>query len=139
MHRVDLNIGARKYFAPLYKDQLARNLSPFVSAGIGVSHHNSVRFKTDQRQLFYQEAFDNSNNQFFDVVPTTPTTTTTLYDAQWVPTGELLGGLEWQATGKTAIAVETGLRFEGQRDYVNGNSGDVNIAIPLTIRGSYNF
>ena len=48
-----------------------------------------------------------------------------------------------------AIAAETGLRFQDSRDYadftnaagdfVEGPSGDVDISIPLTLRGSVNF
>jgi len=56
-----------------------------------------------------------------------------------VPTGALNAGLEWQVTPKTALAFETGLRFEGGRDYTNGEKGDEQVAIPFTIRGSYNF
>ena len=62
-----------------------------------------------------------------------------LYDSQWVPSGQLNAGMEWQVTPKTALAFETGIRIEGARDYSNGVKGDTNIAIPMTIRGSYNF
>ena len=48
--------------------------------------------------------------------------------------------MEWQVTPKTALAFETGLKFEGSRDYVNGDGdSDNNFAIPFTVRGSYNF
>jgi len=47
--------------------------------------------------------------------------------------------MEWQVTPKTALAFETGVRFEGGRENDNGDRGDDNIAIPVTIRGSYNF
>ncbi|MGB0908058.1 MAG: hypothetical protein ACPGVT_11235 [Maricaulaceae bacterium] len=137
MHRVDVNLGARRYFMPLYKNELENNLSPFVSASLGASHHNAVTMKTDQSQLFYSRAFDNDVLDYYDVVA--PSINEVIYKPQWVPSGELLGGVEWQVSGKSAIALETGLRFEGARKYKTGPRGDMNISIPLTIRGSYNF
>ena len=62
-----------------------------------------------------------------------------VYDSQWVASGQLLGGVEWQVTPKTALAFEAGLRFEGERELVNGEDGDTRISIPFGIRGSYNF
>ena len=62
-----------------------------------------------------------------------------LYDSQWVLSGGLQAGLEWQVTPGTALALETGLRVQGARDYSNGAKGDSRISVPLTLRGSFNF
>jgi len=51
----------------------------------------------------------------------------------------LNAGMEWQVTPKTALALETGVRIEGARDYSNGERGDTNVVVPLTLRGSFNF
>ena len=56
-----------------------------------------------------------------------------------MPTGQLNAGVEWQVTPKTALAFESGLRFERGREYSNGERASTNIAIPVTVRGSYNF
>ena len=56
-----------------------------------------------------------------------------------VPTGTFTAGMEWQVTPRAAFALETGLKYEGGRDYSNGAKGDANIAVPLTLRGSFNF
>jgi len=79
--------------------------------------------------------------EFFEVFgpDTAEGATAALFDSQWVPTGTVTAGFEWQATPKTALAFETGVRFEGGRNDVNGNRGDNNVSIPFTIRGSYNF
>ena len=58
-------------------------------------------------------------------------------------------GAEWQLTPGFALAAETGVKIQGARDYadfvnaagetIEGPSGDANISIPLTLRGSINF
>ena len=139
-NRVDLEVGARHYLNPIVKDQGFKTLTPFVGASIGATYHNAVSFDVTQNQLFYQRAFESGGEtlDFFDVPSTT--TTVEVFDSEWVPTGQLNAGMEWQVTPKTALAFGTGLRFEGSRDFVNGDGGsDTNIAIPVTVRGSYNF
>ncbi|WP_371397128.1 hypothetical protein [Fretibacter rubidus] len=143
MERIDLEVGARRYFNPIMKNSMSRTVTPFVGASIGASHHNSQSFDVTQRQVFFERAYLAGGTEFvedrafYSVPDASPQVE--LYDSQWVPSGQLNAGLEWQATPKTAIAFETGLRFEGARDYANGTKGDDNIAIPVTIRGSYNF
>ena len=76
-------------------------------------------------------------------------TLTRLYDSQWLAQGQLNFGAEWQLTPGFALAAETGLRFQDSRDYadftnaagelVEGRSGDVNVSVPFTLRGSVNF
>ena len=109
---------------------------------MGATHHKSVSFDIEQNQLFYQRAFEDGENDFFDVIPANVpggTSRVNLFDSEWVPSGQLNAGMEWQVTPKTALAFETGVRFEGARKNDNGDRGDDNIAIPVTIRGSYNF
>lgn len=137
MRRYDVEVGARYYFDPVVKDQQHRTLTPFVGASVGAAHHNKTDFSVSQQQLFYQRAFDSGVNEFYDV--TQPSGKVHLYDAQWTPTGNLSAGMEWQVTPGAALALETGLKFEKARDYANGEKGDNNIAVPLTLRGSFNF
>jgi len=142
LKRLDLEVGARHYFNPVVKSAGYKTLTPFVGASIGASRFNAVSFDIEQNQLFYQRAFEENENEFYEVIPSSVPTNNQrvdLYDSQWVPSGQLNAGMEWQVTPKTALAFETGVRIEGARKYSNGERGDNNIAIPMTIRGSYNF
>ena len=139
---IELEVGARHYFNPIGKSQGYKTLTPFIGASVGATHHKSVSFDIEQNQLFYQRAFEDGENDFFDVIPANVpggTSRVNLFDSEWVPSGQLNAGMEWQVTPKTALAFETGVRFEGARENDNGDRGDDNIAIPVTIRGSYNF
>ena len=139
LKRIDLEAGARHYFNPLIRSQGFKTLTPFVGAAVGASHYNGVSFDVTQEQAFYQQSYtDGSTADNFYTI-TGPEQRVDLYDCQWVPSGQLNAGMEWQVTPKTALAFETGVRIEGARKYSNGERGDKNIAIPMTIRGSYNF
>ena len=139
MERMDFEVGGRHYLNPIVKDQGFKTLTPFVGASVGASHYNGVSFNTAQTQLFYERAFESGGEvaDFYSVIG--PSTRVDLYDSQWIPSGQLNAGIEWQLTPKTAMAFETGVRIEGAREYSNGTKGSTNVAVPLTIRGSYNF
>ena len=142
--RIDLEFGARHYFNPIVRDQGFKTLTPFVGGSVGASYLNAVSFNISQDQVFYQEAFEAGGtqpDQFFDVVPNNISgpSQIELFDSEWVPTGQLNAGVEWQVTPKTALAFESGLRFERGREYSNGERASTNVAIPVTVRGSYNF
>ncbi len=133
----DLEVGARKYFNPVYKGQDVRTLTPFVGASLGISRVNDITFKTEQNQLFLENAFEDNVYNYYDI----PTTggVNTLYEADWLVNGALTAGMEYQLTPRTALAFETGLKAYQNRDFVSGTSGDMNVVVPLTLRGSYNF
>lgn len=139
MKRLDLEAGARHYFNPVVRSAGFKTLTPFVGASVGASHYNGVSYDVTQEQAFFQASYNDgtTDDNFYTI--TGPTNTQDLYDSQWVPSGQLNAGMEWQVTPKTALAFETGVRIEGARKYSNGERGDKNIAIPMTIRGSYNF
>ena len=140
MKRLDLEVGGRHYFNSWNKTGGLNTVTPFVGAAVGASRYNGVSYRLNQEQRFYGRAFENPDdaaNQFYDI--SVPDTSVTLYDSQWVPSGQLNAGVEWQVTPKTGLAFETGVRLEGARTYSNEVKGDSNIAIPFTIRGSYNF
>jgi len=143
MRRYDFEAGGRYYFDPIIKDQGFKTLTPFVGASAGMSHHNSVSYTVGQQQRFYGSAFNTpSVEEYYEVIGNgtgITGSTVDLYDSQWIASGQLNAGVEWQMTPKTALAFETGVRFEQARDYADGTKGDNNVAIPLTIRGSYNF
>ena len=141
MERIELEVGGRHYFNPVVKSQGYKTLTPFVGAAVGAAHYNGVSIDISQNQLHYQQAFEDNERNFYNVVPPNVNgiTRIDLYDSQWVPSGQLNAGMEWQVTPKTALAFETGVRIEGARKYSNGERGDKNVAIPMTIRGSYNF
>ncbi|WP_409433063.1 hypothetical protein ACJ3XI_00795 [Litorimonas sp. RW-G-Af-16] len=138
MRRYDLEVGARQYFNPIYRDGAVKTITPFVGASVGASHVNEVSFDVTQRQTIYDRVMNGeTENLTYEVVG--PQTTVQLYESQWLPTGQVSAGLDWQVTPKTSLAVETGLRVEGAREYANGEKGDTNITVPFTLRGSYNF
>lgn len=141
MRRYDLEVGGRHYFNSWNKQSGLNTVTPFVGAAVGASHYNAVSYKVGQSQRFYERAFDapdNADNDQYYAVDGNERTVN-LYDSQWVPSGQLNVGAEWQVTPRTGLALETGVRIEGARKYLNDESGDTNIAIPFTIRGSYNF
>ena len=146
MKRFDLEAGGRLYMDPIAGKASGQTVTPFVGAAAGASHYNSVSFTRDFDQLFYSSAIDsNGVNQpdaeleYYNLDSADERVPTELYGAQWVPTGRLSAGMEWQVTPGAAIAFETGLRVEGARSYTNGNKGDTNVSVPVTLRGSFNF
>jgi len=141
LERYNLEAGARHYFNPILKGQTQRSITPFVGGAIGAAYYNAQSFSVGQSQLFLERAFESGGDtlDYYNVPDPASAVQVELYDSQWVPTGQLNAGVEWQVTPKTALAFESGLRFEGARDYSNGEKGDTNIAIPFTVRGSYNF
>jgi len=141
MRRIDLQAGARHYLNPLKSAGMPK-VTPFVGASAGASHYNGVSFEITQNQALYNESYNDAStvgNLYEVFTPGTPRQVVDLYDSQWVPTGALNAGVEWQATPRTAIAFETGVRVDGGRKYSNGNREGESVSIPLTIRGSYNF
>jgi len=136
MRRLDLEIGGRRYFNPILAGSVNRAITPFVGASAGVSHYNKQSVKGGLDQLFYSSTFDPPIT-FYEA--NTASNQTEIYGSQFVPSGAVTAGLEWQMTPKTAMAFETGVRVEGGRKYSNGNRTEANVAIPVTIRGSYNF
>ena len=148
LERYDLEVGARRYFNPIIKSEGFRTVTPFVGASVGASHVNAVEFKSTQTQVYYQRAFEGGDGDATYIVPTADTTTR-LYDSQWLPQGQLNLGAEWQVTPGFAVAAETGVRFQGGRKYsdftnaagdlVEGRKGDLNVSVPVTLRGSINF
>ena len=143
MERYDLEAGGRLYLNPIAGQSTGQTVTPFIGASAGASHYNGVSYTLDQRQLSYESVYESEDLFYYDVddnpANAARATRVDLYDSQWVPTGRLNAGVEWQVTPKTALAFETGVRFEGARDYSNGAKGDNNITVPVTLRGSFNF
>lgn len=139
LERFDAEVGARHYFNPILRGNVARSITPFVGASVGVAHYNALTFKSQNQNLNLHEAVADTETSIEYYPQLDNGDPIEVYDSQWVGTGQLNAGLEWQATPKTAIAFETGVKFESARDYVNGNKGDTNVSVPFTIRGSYNF
>ena len=136
MRRIDLEAGARHYFDPILKGSVNRSITPFVGASAGASHYNKQAVTVGLDQLYYNTSFQQPR-EYYDASNTR--VQTEIYGSQWVPSGAVTAGLEWQMTPKTAMAFETGVRVEGGREYSNGIKTNSNVAIPVTIRGSYNF
>ena len=159
LEQYDLEVGARRYLSPLVQSEGYRTVTPFVGASVGVAHVNATDITYGQRQIAYDVTYENliedEPAEWFTVAADNPGahpalgTSTRISDAQWLPTGQLNVGAEWQITPGFALAAETGLQFQGARDYadftndagetISGRKGDMNISVPVTLRGSINF
>lgn len=150
LERIDLEAGSRLYLDPIAGVRSGQTVTPFVGASAGASRINGASFRIDQQQLYYSSVYDGSETpQYYDLdvsgydldnnPATSATTMVQLYDSQWLKSGEINAGIEWQVTPGSALAFETGLRVEEGREFSNGNKSDTNITIPLTLRGSINF
>lgn len=147
LEKLDLEVGGRYYFDPLVKSEGYRTVTPFVGASIGASRVNAVDVNVVQSQRSYQPAFEAGAEASYFTVPSS--SSTRIYDSQWLSQGQLSLGAEWQVTPGFALAAETGLKVEGRREYADFTNaageaetranGDANISIPLTLRGSVNF
>ena len=140
LEKVDFEIGGRYYFDPMFPGHFERTITPFVAASGGAAYYSETTVVENQRQRYLERAFEgtqiSSNGDFYDVSFGVPTQ---IYDSQWTPYGSIKGGIEWQMTPKTALAVEAGVKYEGARDFSDGTEGDNIISVPIAIRGSYNF
>ena len=148
LRQVDLEIGARQYFKPFSGATNGQTVTPFVGASVGASRVNAVDVSVGQSQAFFQQTFEGATEDNFFTVPTAANRTR-LYDAQWIPQGQLNVGAEWQLTPGFALAAETGVKIQGSRDLadftnaagetITDASGDTYLSIPFTLRGSVNF
>ncbi|PHR57468.1 MAG: hypothetical protein COA43_12285 [Robiginitomaculum sp.] len=141
LKRLDVELGGRHYFKPMFQDQFERTLTPFVSGSAGGAHYSDITVIESQQQRKLGAAIlgiDDPDGNYFNVNGGT-TTVTPVSDAQWVPYGSLRAGIEWQMTPKTALAFEAGLKYEGAREFSNGAKGQAIVSVPVAIRGSYNF
>ena len=141
MRRLDLEAGGRLYMNPIAGRDTGRTVTPFFGASAGASRYNAVSYRVAQQQADYRNIFVGGPDSY--TVTTNPalgdTSSRQLYDAQWVPTGRLAVGAEWQVAPRTALALETGIKVDGKRDYSNGAKGSSNVSVPVTLRGSFNF
>ena len=150
LRRIDLEAGGRYYFEPMKSAGLDR-VTPFVGASVGASHYNEQTATIGQQQAFLDRTYtailegaalsEAAQNNSYDVIPSDIADGTfVIYEDEWVPQGSLKAGVEWQTTDRFALAFESGIDIKGARDYASSDeSGDANVSIPLTVRGSFNF
>ncbi len=149
LEKIDFEVGGRYYLNPILRGNTARAITPFVGASVGAAHYNALSYKAERQNLDLHEAIADTETSIEYIPQRNADAPVSVFDSQWVATGQLNAGLEWQATPKMAIAFETGVKFESSRDYadtldennqvVPGSKGDGNVSVPFTIRGSYNF
>ena len=145
LERYDGEIGIRHYFNPILRGASSRSITPFVAASVGAARYNGLSFKGERQNLDLHAAVADLESSIQFVPELNTDQAIAVYESQWVGTGQLNAGLEWQATPKTAIAFETGVRIDGARNGIRDTAtgdrinGDTNVSIPFTIRGSYNF
>ena len=141
LQRTNVEVGGRYYFKDAFSNHLERPLTPFVSAAAGASHYNELEVGARARELLLTDYFESA-------LSGTPTANYSnersvsgqaVLEKGWVPTGALTVGAEWQVTPRSALSLETGVRYEGARDVTGGGETESFIAIPLTLRGSIGF
>ena len=138
--RTALEVGGRYYFDDIFTKHLARPLTPYVSAKVGAAYHNRLTATQTLDRLFLQEfaTSDGQSVEYEDVL-SVQAEPVEILDDEWIATGGLQVGAEWQITPRTALAFETGINIEGGRDQINGGDTNDHISVPLTLRGSFGF
>ena len=51
LERIDVELGGRYYFDPVFRNKLSRTLTPFVSASGGAAYYSETTVTENQRQL----------------------------------------------------------------------------------------
>jgi len=118
LEQVRLEGGVRQYFGGLGNS--ATGIRPYVGATAGAVYTDDVDLVQSSDTLV------------------SPTTFTQNYvDSGWKATASGIIGAEWQVGSRTALGVETGIRWSDDVDS-NFTSGD-RWAIPLQLRGRVSF
>jgi len=139
LKRINLEVGGRYYFDDAFADHLRTPLNPYVAASAGAAHYDALSIKQEAERLILSQ-YMQSGGSTANYVSAGSTGSEDFIKKGWVPTGSLTVGAEWQMSPSAALALETGLRFEGKRDYVNSDAETGNnISVPLTLRGSIGF
>lgn len=139
LKRINLEVGGRYYFDDAFADHLRTPLNPYVAASAGAAHYDALSIKQEAERLILSQ-YMQSGGSTANYVSAGSTGSEDFIKKGWVPTGSLTVGAEWQMSPSAALALETGLRFEGKRDYANSDAETGNnISVPLTLRGSIGF
>jgi len=118
LEQVTLEGGVRKYMGG-WNNRFA-GVRPYVGATAGFTHNNSVDVVQSSATLVDPAAF-----------------TQEYIDAGWTPTASGVVGAEMQVGPRTAIGVETGIRWNDDLD-TNFDTGD-RWSVPLKLRGRVSF
>lgn len=129
-------IGVRKYFRNrTFAQLLSPAVAPYVGVSGGVQHVSSI--KADLSSADWTGTSIPGDN------------TWQLHDDGIVPTAQLTVGAEWRPARNFAIALETGLRYSGDKPDGDGSftnvgweqadsNGDT-LTVPVTLRGRFKF
>ncbi len=116
-----MEVGFREYAsANPYKTR------PYIGGTIGMSYVDSIDARIDG----------------VGPAPVEPPAVRRLYDGEWVPTASGIIGVEMPIARQAALALETGLKFEGKRDPVlldGRTSVEPTYTVPVRLRGRYRF
>ena len=118
LEQVTLEGGVRKYMGGWNNGM--SGIRPYVGATAGFTHNSSVNLVQSSATLVDPTLF-----------------TQEYIDAGWTPTASGVIGAEMQVGPRTAIGVETGIRWSDDLD-TNFASGD-RISIPVRLRGRVSF
>lgn len=123
-----LEAGLRQYILPVAVP-VVKSVRPYVEGRIGASHVDDINITGVTRASAAGAPTASPNFA--------------LYDSGWVPTAAGLVGVETPLFNRMTVGVETGLRYSGKLDRVNGgfagDNGGGNWTIPVSLRGRYRF
>lgn len=118
LEQVTLEGGVRKYMGS-WNNRMA-GIRPYVAATAGFTHNGSVDLVQSSATLVDPTLF-----------------TQEYIDAGWQPTASGVIGAEMQVGARTALGVETGIRWSDDLD-TNFDTGD-RISVPVRLRGRVSF
>lgn len=124
-----LEAGLRQYALPI-RMPLINSVRPYVEARAGVAKVDDVTI-TDLTATSITGAVTNQTGSFG------------VYDGGWVPTAAGLVGVETPLFNRMTIGLESGLRYSGKLDAVEGGfagaDGGSKWSVPVSLRGRYRF
>ncbi|WP_371397129.1 hypothetical protein [Fretibacter rubidus] len=118
LEQVTLEGGIRKYVGGW--NNPVSGLRPYVGATAGFTHTDSITISQDAGSLLPA----GSNVQQY-------------VDGGWTPTASGVVGAEWQVGGRTALGLETGIRWSDDLN-TSGKTDDA-FSIPVRLRGRVSF
>ncbi len=123
-----IEAGVRQYALPV-RAPIVNSVRPYLEARAGVAKVDDINISAVTR------------TSLGGVVTNRPGYR--VYDGGWVPTAAGLVGVETPLFNRMTIGVETGLRYSGKLDAVDGGfagaDGASKWSVPVSLRGRYRF
>ena len=123
-----IEAGLRQYALPV-RAPIVKSIRPYLEARAGLAKVDDINVSAVTRTAPNGAV---TNTRGFQV-----------YDGGWVPTAAGLVGVETPLFNRMTVGVETGLRYSGKLDAVEGGfagaDGASKWSVPVSLRGRYRF